>query len=59
MFSRSRTSSAASSAHGSDDERIPARFEGVARHGLQAADSRFDAAMYSLLPADLARPWAP
>jgi RimJ/RimL family protein N-acetyltransferase len=40
-------------------ERAGARFEGVARHGLQAADSRFDAAMYSLLPADLARPWAP
>ena len=34
-------------------------FEGVARYGLQAGDARFDAAMYSLLPADLARPWAP
>jgi RimJ/RimL family protein N-acetyltransferase len=40
-------------------ERAGARFEGVARHGLQAGDARFDAAMYSLLPADLARPWAP
>ena len=40
-------------------ERASARFEGVARHGLLAGDARFDAAIYSLLPADLARPWAP
>jgi RimJ/RimL family protein N-acetyltransferase len=40
-------------------ERASARFEGVARHGLLAGEARFDAAIYSLLPADLARPWAP
>jgi RimJ/RimL family protein N-acetyltransferase len=40
-------------------ERAGARFEGVARHGLLAGDARFDAAVYSLLPADLARPWSP
>jgi ribosomal-protein-serine acetyltransferase len=40
-------------------ERAGARFEGVLRHGLLFADARFDAAVYSLLPADLARPWAP
>jgi RimJ/RimL family protein N-acetyltransferase len=40
-------------------ERAGARFEGVARHGLLVGEARFDAAVYSLLPADLARPWAP
>jgi RimJ/RimL family protein N-acetyltransferase len=40
-------------------ERAGARFEGVLRHGLLVGDSRFDAAVYSLLPADLARPWTP
>ncbi|HTN48879.1 MAG TPA: GNAT family protein [Burkholderiaceae bacterium] len=40
-------------------ERAGARFEGVARHGLLAGEARFDAAVYSLLPADLARPWTP
>jgi RimJ/RimL family protein N-acetyltransferase len=38
-------------------ERAGASFEGVARHGLLHAEARFDAAVYSLLPADLARPW--
>lgn len=40
-------------------ERAGARFEGVLRHGLLAGEARFDAAVYSLLPSDLARPWAP
>jgi RimJ/RimL family protein N-acetyltransferase len=40
-------------------ERAGARFEGVLRHGLLLGEARFDAAQYSLLPADLARPWAP
>lgn len=40
-------------------ERAGARFEGVVRHGLLVGDARFDAALYSLLPADLARPWSP
>jgi ribosomal-protein-serine acetyltransferase len=40
-------------------ERAGARFEGVARHGLLVGEARLDAAVYSLLPADLARPWAP
>ena len=38
-------------------ERAGATFEGVARHGIVNGDARFDAAQYSLLPADLARPW--
>jgi RimJ/RimL family protein N-acetyltransferase len=40
-------------------ERAGARFEGVLRHGLVAGEARVDAALYSLLPADLARPWSP
>jgi RimJ/RimL family protein N-acetyltransferase len=40
-------------------ERAGARFEGVLRHGLLLGDARFDAALYSLLPADLSRPWQP
>ena len=40
-------------------ERAGARFEGVLRHGLLANDVRYDAAVYSLLPSDLARPWSP
>jgi RimJ/RimL family protein N-acetyltransferase len=40
-------------------ERAGARFEGVLRHGLLLGDARFDAALYSLLPADLSRPWTP
>jgi len=39
-------------------ERAGASFEGVARHGIVHGDTRLDAAQYSLLPADLARPWA-
>ena len=39
-------------------ERAGARFEGVLRHGLLVGDARIDAALYSLLPADLARPWS-
>ena len=39
-------------------ERAGARFEGVVRHGLLVGEARLDAALYSLLPADLARPWA-
>ncbi len=40
-------------------ERAGASFEGVMRHGIVHGEARFDAAHYSLLPADLARPWAP
>lgn len=40
-------------------ERAGARFEGVLRHGLLVGEARFDAALYSLLPDDLMRPWAP
>ena len=40
-------------------ERAGARFEGVTRHGIVQGEARFDAALYSLLPADLARPWSP
>jgi RimJ/RimL family protein N-acetyltransferase len=40
-------------------ERAGASFEGVTRHGIVHGDARFDAAHYSLLPVDLARPWAP
>ena len=38
-------------------ERAGASFEGVTRHGIVHGDARFDAAQYSLLPSDLARPW--
>ncbi len=38
-------------------ERAGASFEGVTRHGIVHGEARFDAAQYSLLPADLARPW--
>lgn len=38
-------------------ERAGARFEGVLRHGLIVGEARFDAALYALLPSDLARPW--
>jgi RimJ/RimL family protein N-acetyltransferase len=40
-------------------ERAGARFEGVLRHGLLVGEARLDAALYSLLPSDLALPWAP
>lgn len=40
-------------------ERAGASFEGVTRHGIVHGEARFDAALYSLLPADLARPWTP
>jgi ribosomal-protein-serine acetyltransferase len=40
-------------------ERAGARFEGVARNGILQGQACFDAAVYSLVPADLARPWAP
>lgn len=40
-------------------ERAGASFEGVTRYGIVQGEARFDAAQYSLLPADLARPWAP
>ena len=40
-------------------ERAGASFEGVTRHGIVHGEARFDAAHYSLLPADLARPWSP
>ena len=40
-------------------ERAGASFEGVTRHGIVHGDARFDAAHYSLLPADLVRPWSP
>jgi RimJ/RimL family protein N-acetyltransferase len=39
-------------------ERAGARFEGVVRHGLVLGEARFDAALYALLPSDLARPWS-
>ncbi len=39
-------------------ERAGASFEGVLRHGIVHGEARFDVAQYSLLPADLARPWA-
>jgi len=38
-------------------ERAGASFEGVARCGIVEGEARFDAAQYSLLPSDLARPW--
>lgn len=40
-------------------ERAGASFEGVTRHGIVHGEARFDAAHYSLLPADLTRPWSP
>lgn len=40
-------------------DRAGARFEGILRHGIVNGDARFDAALYSLLPVDLARTWAP
>lgn len=38
-------------------ERAGARFEGVLRNGLLVGETPLDAAVYSLLPADLVRPW--
>lgn len=40
-------------------DRAGARFEGILRHGIVQGEARFDAALYSLLPVDLARTWAP
>jgi RimJ/RimL family protein N-acetyltransferase len=40
-------------------ERAAARYEGTVRHGIVNGDARFDAALYSLLPADLVKAWAP
>jgi RimJ/RimL family protein N-acetyltransferase len=40
-------------------ERAAARYEGTVRHGIVHGEARFDAALYSLLPADLSRNWAP
>lgn len=40
-------------------ERAGARYEGTLRHGIVHGDARFDAALYALLPEDLARKWAP
>lgn len=40
-------------------ERAGARFEGIVRHGIVHGEGRFDAALYSLLPTDLASTWAP
>jgi len=40
-------------------ERAGARYEGALRHGIVHGDARFDAALYALVPEDLARPWAP
>lgn len=40
-------------------ERAGARFEGVLRHGIVHGEARFDALLYSLLPDDLSRSWAP
>ena len=39
-------------------ERAAARYEGTLRHGIVHGEARFDAALYSLLPADLARSWS-
>lgn len=39
-------------------ERAGASYEGVARNGLLHGAARFDAAVYSLLPSDLTRPWS-
>lgn len=40
-------------------ERAGARYEGTLRHGIVHGEARFDAALYALLPEDLARTWAP
>lgn len=40
-------------------ERAGARYEGALRHGIVHGEARFDAALYALLPEDLARTWAP
>ena len=40
-------------------ERAAARYEGTLRHGIVHGEARFDATLYSLLPVDLARTWAP
>lgn len=40
-------------------ERAGARYEGTLRHGIVHGEARFDAALYALLPGDLARTWAP
>ena len=40
-------------------ERAGARYEGTLRHGIVHGEARFDAALYALLPEDLARKWAP
>lgn len=40
-------------------ERAAARYEGTARHGIVHGEACFDAALYSLLPSDLVRDWAP
>lgn len=40
-------------------ERAGARYEGMLRHGIVHGEARFDAALYALLPEDLARTWAP
>lgn len=40
-------------------ERAGARYEGTLRHGIVHGEAHFDAALYALLPADLARKWAP
>jgi ribosomal-protein-serine acetyltransferase len=39
-------------------ERAGARYEGTLRHGLVHGAARFDAALYSLLPEELTRPWS-
>lgn len=40
-------------------ERAAARYEGTLRHGIVHGAARLDAALYALLPEDLARTWAP
>ncbi|MGB2816772.1 MAG: GNAT family protein [Burkholderiaceae bacterium] len=40
-------------------ERAGARYEGALRHGIVHGEARYDAALYALLPGDLARKWAP
>lgn len=40
-------------------ERAGARYEGALRHGIVHGEAHFDAALYALLPEDLARTWAP
>lgn len=39
-------------------ERAGASFEGVVRNGMVVENTAFDVALYSLLPADLARAWS-